>query len=116
MLDFEESLITAKNRVKVFISDLEDDDAIIAMSHVSSAETNEIDEYIIQEYFPSSNDIDLEIRNVSPILDAPTLSQLFQDRATCGKFIMSMGSTNVYEKNINLMTSIYMIPVRTLIK
>ena len=96
MMDFEGSLTTAK---KVLISDLEDDDAMVAMAHVSSAETNAIDICVFEEYDQPPNDIDIDIRNVSPILDAPTLSQLLQDRATCGKFAMSIGSTDVHEDN-----------------
>ena len=47
MLAFEWSLIVSKDRVKVLISDLEDDDAMIILARISSVETYTIDECVL---------------------------------------------------------------------
>ena len=47
MLNFEGSLVSSKDRVKVLISGLEDDDAMIASAHISSVETNAVDECVL---------------------------------------------------------------------
>ena len=47
MLNFEGSLVSSKDRVTVLISELEDDDAMIISAHISSAETNAVDECVL---------------------------------------------------------------------
>ena len=41
----------------------------------------------------------MEIKDINPILDTPTLLQLLQDRARSRKFAMSIGATDVHDDN-----------------
>lgn len=97
MLDFQGSVIEPKDRVRILIADLEQDDALIAEATISSVETVFIDKCVITTDEPSSHLSDYEIKEVSAILDPSSLSNLLQDRANVGKFSMAIGATDVHE-------------------
>ena len=81
----------------MIISDLEEDDAMVASAQVNSIEAIIIDKCVIHNHEPSSYPSDFEIKQVSAILDPTTLSQMLEDRATCGKFNMAVGSIDVHD-------------------
>ena len=71
MLYFQGSVIEPKDRVRILISDLEEDDAMIAETSTSSVETVIIDKCVINTEEPSSHPSDYEIKEVSATLDTP---------------------------------------------
>ena len=75
-MDFEGNIIESTDRVRVLVSELENDDAMVASSYIGFVETNVIDTYVFQEQSTSFDNIDMEIKDINPILDTPTPSQL----------------------------------------
>ena len=97
MLDFQGSVIEPKDRIRVLISDLEENDNMIAKATTRSVETVLIDKCVINTEEPSSDPSDYEIKEVSATFDTPSLSKLLQDGANVGKFAMTIGATDIHE-------------------
>ena len=82
ILDFQGSVVEPNDRVRILISDLEQDDAMIAEATISSVETVLVDKCVITTDEPSSHPSDYEVKEVSAILDPSSLFNLLQDRGS----------------------------------
>ncbi len=99
ILDWEGNIVEPKNRPKIILSEVQDDEAMTAVTMVSSVESQAVDDNIghiepvpwpVQA--PDSSGIE-----VSPIYDQEVLMAKLIDRAQDGAFMTSIGSTNVCE-------------------
>ena len=67
MVEFENNMIESTDRIRILVSDLENDEFCW---------NKFVNTCVIHGHFISLNNIDMEIRDVNPILDHSTLSQL----------------------------------------
>ena len=99
ILDFQGNLIPNIKRIRILIPWLEEDTTMVTSSHISSIESEYIDECIFKTDSPPQCDTDFKTKEVGAMLDACTLADLLEDRGMCGKFTMTTGSTDVHTSN-----------------
>jgi hypothetical protein len=108
MLDWEGNMIERKDRVRILLSDIQEDVVTTASVQVSSAENKAIDTCLEtsgasydEETHPrwqpiprAADEISSVLTGVSPTLDGQVLYGRLNEKADLGRFKASIGSTN----------------------
>jgi hypothetical protein len=108
MLDWEGNMITKRDRQQILLSEIQDDTAMAASIEISSIEVQAIDSVMetMNELYEKphpcyqpvpreADQITSVLASVSPLLNDQTLYDRMAERASLGKFQVSIGSTNV---------------------
>ena len=107
MLDWEGNMIEKKNRVRLLLSDIDEDPKMVADVTIGSVENELIDTVVdghkqpnsvlhTYQHIPSAGDeVSCIMADISPILNLETLASRLQDRVDLGKFQMAIGSTTL---------------------
>lgn len=111
MLDWNGNMVEPKDRVRVLLSDIEEDTAMVASATVSMVETQAIDRIASEAGFlgealgraewdtmpDNMNEVSSIMASVSPLLDPSELAYALSERAVISKFAVSVGATNAYQ-------------------
>ena len=99
MLNFQGNIVKNTKKVRILISVVEEDDIMVAKSHVNTIETSLIDECLLKTDISRLCNLDYEIKEVIVFIDTTTFADLLEDRATCSPFEIGVGSTYVHTDN-----------------
>ena len=101
MMDWEGKMVESKDRVRILLTDIDDDPAMISAAQVSAVESQRIDEIsdavgnlMIDPVGLSNWD---DGPSVSSVLDPATLASSLSERGEIGRFMASIGSTNAVD-------------------
>ena len=101
MMDWEGKMVESKDRVRILLTDIDDDPAMISAAQVSAVESQRIDEIsdavgnlMIDPVGRSNWD---DGPSVSSVLDPATLASSLSERGEIGRFMASIGSTNAVD-------------------
>jgi hypothetical protein len=103
MLDWEGNMVQEKDRVRILLSEIEDDTAVAASLFISSTEGQVIDSRLLDQELPldflehdvprAADEVASVMIGVSPLLDPMTLCAKLETQAHIGRFKMSIGAT-----------------------